>query len=76
MGTVEQTFYNDGDSNTKGTQSYALITDFDPDEDTIELSGSKTNYRLDISPIDTVTGTAIYQLNNDTNTEELIAIIQ
>ncbi|NEQ79109.1 MAG: calcium-binding protein [Moorea sp. SIO2I5] len=53
-----------------GNDDYALITDFDTSEDVIQLGGSKSDYRLDSSPIGLPSGTGIFLGN------ELIAIVQ
>ena len=53
-----------------GNNDYALITDFNPVEDTIHLGGATSDYHLGSSPINLPTGTALYQ------GAELIAIIQ
>ncbi|MBE9168975.1 hypothetical protein IQ238_16125 [Pleurocapsales cyanobacterium LEGE 06147] len=53
-----------------GNDDYALITDFNLDEDKIFLGGSKNDYRLGSSPNDLPVGTALYR------EDELIAIIQ
>lgn len=53
-----------------GNNDYALIQDFTPGEDTIELGGSKTDYRLAASPAGLPTGIALYRGG------ELIAILQ
>ncbi|MGK7938019.1 MAG: calcium-binding protein [Xenococcaceae cyanobacterium] len=53
-----------------GNNDYALITDFNKLEDTINLGGAKSNYHLGSSPNNLPTGTALYLGS------ELIAIIQ
>ncbi len=53
-----------------GNNDYALITDFNKIEDTINLGGAISDYYLGSSPNGLPIGTAIYQ------DEELIAIIQ
>ncbi|HEY9664750.1 MAG TPA: hypothetical protein V6C65_40440 [Allocoleopsis sp.] len=53
-----------------GNSDYALIRDFTPEEDIIELGGAKTDYHLAASPVGLPTGTALYRGN------ELIAILQ
>ncbi|VEP18083.1 hypothetical protein H1P_690003 [Hyella patelloides LEGE 07179] len=76
LGDIHQTFYDDGESRSRGLEDYALIKDFDVTEDIIEISGSKTNYRLGFSPIRDITGTAIYRVGNIDETDELIAILE
>jgi serralysin len=53
-----------------GNEDYALITDFDPNEDKIVLGGSKDDYVLGSSPSGLPEGTGIFRQ------EELIAIVQ
>lgn len=53
-----------------GNDDYALITDFDTSEDVIQLGGSKSDYRLDSSPIGLPSGAGIFLGN------ELTAIVQ
>lgn len=53
-----------------GSNDYAIITDFDSTQDTIELGGFKNDYYLSSSPSSLLTGTAIYRQ------DELIAIVQ
>ncbi|OKH41007.1 hypothetical protein NIES2119_01505 [[Phormidium ambiguum] IAM M-71] len=73
LGDTQETFYNDDDINTSGISDYALFTDFNPWEDTIQLSGSISSYSLGESPTGLTAGTAIFL--NETSSE-LIAIIQ
>ncbi|MBD2344144.1 hypothetical protein [Anabaena subtropica] len=73
LGTTGNVFYSDGNPNTSGLGDYALITDFNAVEDTIQLAGSTFNYSLGAVPNGFVTGTALF-LNEITS--ELIAIIQ
>ncbi len=51
-----------------GDDDYALITDFDKGQDSVQLD--LENYTLGTSPINEISGTAIYQAN------ELIAILE
>ena len=81
LGDAYQTYYDDEDSRSRGIEDYALIKDFDLNEDIIELSGAKENYRLSFSPIRDITGIAIYKIernriDNHSGTNELIAIIE
>lgn len=73
LGTTQGSFYNDGNISTSGLSDFAVITDFNPLEDTIQLSGAKSGYSLGASPAGLPTGTAIF-LNE--NRPELIAIVQ
>lgn len=64
----------------KGLSEYALITDFNPGEDRIELTGSAGRYLLGASPINGISGTAIYADTNSNSSlggeDELVAIVQ
>ena len=42
-------FYDDGFSTTEGTSDYAIIYDFNPTDDTIQLRGSSSHYLLTVS---------------------------
>ncbi len=73
LGDMQEAFYTDNDITTSGISDYALITDFNPWEDTIQLSGFASKYSLGTSPIGLTTDTAIF-LNE--SSAELIAIVQ
>ncbi len=73
VGTTTGVFYSDGNTSTSGLSDYALITDFNTLEDTIQLSGSRSSYSLGAAPTGLATGTALFL--NETNLE-LVAIIQ
>lgn len=73
LGATQGAFYNDGNISTSGISDYALITDFNALEDTIQLSGPKSRYSLGASPTGLTAGTAIF-LNE--SRAELIAIVQ
>lgn len=74
LGGSGKVYYNDGVDTTPGTSDYALITDFNPAQDTIVLQGSAANYLLASSPSGLPSGTAIYLKGGSEN--ELIAILQ
>lgn len=63
-------FYYVGD----GNKGYALISDFNPNEDTIRLRGGANNYLLGVSPEGLPGGTAIFQPIDGQN--DLVAIVQ
>ncbi|MDY6783598.1 MAG: hypothetical protein SW833_13825 [Cyanobacteriota bacterium] len=75
LGTAGGSFYDDGDFNSFGIDDYALISDFNPGEDEILLSGSKSNYSLFSLGASTVLpgGTGLF-LNE--SRPELVAIVQ
>ncbi len=76
LGSGTKVFYNDGNPNTPGTSSYALITDFNTSEDVIQLRAPRRNYRLGASPSGLPQGTAIYLNQPAGKPDELIGIIQ
>jgi hypothetical protein len=53
---------------------YALITDFNPNQDVIQLAGQASNYLLKPAPAGLPTGTAIY-LDKLNEPDELVAIV-
>ena len=68
--------------NSKSAEDYALITDFNPSEDVIELTKnagygqlSAVKYSLGASPAGLPSGTGIY-VENSTGTKEVIAVLQ
>ncbi|MBE9003777.1 hypothetical protein IQ259_01710 [Fortiea sp. LEGE XX443] len=73
LGTTAGVFYSDGNTSTSGLGDYALITDFNALQDTIQLSGSRSSYSLGAVPTGLPTGTGLF-LNE--STFELIAIVQ
>ncbi|WP_013325527.1 Calx-beta domain-containing protein [Gloeothece verrucosa] len=76
LGNNTQYFYDDNSTTSSGTGNYARIQNFNKTEDFIQLYGSKTNYRLAASPINGITGTAIYRVKTLPEPDELIAIIE
>ena len=76
LGDSDGLFYDDGEYRSLGIEDYALIKDFDLREDIIKISGSKSDYRLGFSPITDITGTAIYKIEDNYSSEELIAIVE
>ncbi len=47
LGDEDRVYYDDGDSLTRGESDFALISDFDPSRDFIQLNGSPELYSLD-----------------------------
>ncbi|MEB3826995.1 hypothetical protein LKK83_05790, partial [Phormidium sp. CCY1219] len=73
LGDANQAYYlnsADGDSG----QEYAILTEFNATEDSIQLHGSAADYFLAASPEGMPTGTAIYRTEGDS--EDLIAVVQ
>jgi hypothetical protein len=76
LGTPAKVFYDDGNDTTDGTGDYALITDFNPNVDVIQLGWSKNNYILGAVPEGLPDGTAIFLDKPGDEPDELIAIVQ
>ncbi|XZN98618.1 MAG: calcium-binding protein [Microcoleus sp.] len=73
LGATQGAFYSDNNISTSGLSDFAVITDFNALEDTIQLSGPKSRYSLGASPAGLPAGAAIF-LNE--SRPELIAIVQ
>lgn len=75
LGDRSNPYYDDGDGSTTGDDSMAMILDFNPNEDVIELHGSPEDYTVVslAEPGEEQTAAAIY-LNGETN-DELIASV-
>src|SRR4028118_551885 len=76
LGTPARVFYDDGNNTTDGTSDYALITDFNPNVDVIQLGWSKDNYILKAVPEGLPDGTGIFLDKPGDEPDELIAIVQ
>jgi len=76
LGTPARVFYDDGDDTSDGAGDYALITDFNPNVDVIQLGWSKDNYILGAVPDGLPDGTAIFLDKPGDEPDELIAIVQ
>ncbi|MBD1930326.1 MULTISPECIES: beta strand repeat-containing protein [Cyanophyceae] len=76
LGTPARVFYDDGNDTSDGTGDYALITDFNPNVDVIQLGWSKNNYILGAVPEGLPDGTAIFLDKPGDEPDELIAIVQ
>jgi len=76
LGTPARVFYNDGNNTTDGTGDYALIADFNPNVDVIQLGWSKDNYILGAVPEGLPDGTGIFLDKPGDEPDELIAIVQ
>jgi hypothetical protein len=80
LGDATMVFYDDGQPNQPGLRDYALIKDFRPGEDMIQLHGSRSQYLLGASPIRRIQGTGLF-LDTDRNgvlnrQDELIGIVE
>ena len=75
LGNANTVFYDDSNRNTAGLKDYALIKDFNSQQDYLKLHGRRSDYLLAPSPAGLPTGTAIY-LNKPGHENELISIIQ
>jgi Ca2+-binding RTX toxin-like protein len=61
VGDATQTFYDDGQADTPGLLDYAVIVDFNPQQDTIQLHGSAADYTLAALPPElAINGVGIY----------------
>jgi hypothetical protein len=59
LGSTGKIFYDDGNTISNGFTDYANILDFNPSEgDVIQLQGSPSNFRLEISETNTNLGVA------------------
>ncbi|OKH28890.1 FG-GAP repeat protein [Chroogloeocystis siderophila] len=76
LGDFSQDFYDDLNNKTSGVGDYALITDFNPNQDIVRLSGAKSDYFLRSSPTGLPLGTALYKNKPQNQPDKLIAIIQ
>jgi len=77
LGDATSVFYDDRNSTTSGFNDYALITDFNINDDLIRLNGKRTDYilRAFSGGGNLPAGTAIFrQVNGEV--DELIAIVQ
>ncbi|PPS41289.1 S-layer family protein [Chroococcidiopsis sp. TS-821] len=76
LGFGSTVFYDDRNRTSIGTRDYALITDFNRNQDSIKLSGSRNNYLLGGVPTGLPQGVALYLNKPAGEPDELIAIIQ
>lgn len=75
LGDESTVYYNDGRARTTGLADYALIVDFNIEQDTIQLAGAATDYSLGNLPGTWETqGTTIYQTVEGI-TPELIGVL-
>lgn len=73
LGDSYEMFYDDGRAGV-GEGDYALITDFTPGVDWIQLFGSSSQYTIGDSGIWGISGSAIYHTSS--GSRELIAILE
>lgn len=73
LGDADGVFYDDANSAGNRQNGYAVIEDFEPTQDTIQLNGSLSQYRFVQSPFPNQPGTAIVLRAG--GREELIAIV-
>jgi Ca2+-binding RTX toxin-like protein len=69
-------YYDDYNQTTAGESDYAIITDFNPSEDIIQLVGTASDYILGSSPTGLAQGVAINLKKPDGELNELIAIVE
>ncbi|WP_072013862.1 FG-GAP repeat protein [Myxosarcina sp. GI1] len=77
LANTNDVFYDDGDNFTSGEEDFALITNFNLEQDTIQLQGTTDNYSLDFftSTAGTINAKLIYDSGID-STGETIAVIE
>ena len=68
-------FYDSGIPDNLGTSDYALITDFQLEQDSLELAGSRSDYSFGLTFDDLPTGLAVYH-QPGSGDRELIAVLQ
>lgn len=73
LGDRRKAFYDDGKKNNAGKGDYALIRNFNTDEDIIQLHGKANDYALKNSPQGMPSGTAIFM--DTAGKDELIGIV-
>ena len=76
LGDATKTYYDDGNNRTNGKFDFALIKDFNIEEDKIQLFGPTDNYLLLSSPIEDILGTGIFLNRPGDEVDELIAIVE
>ncbi len=75
LGDANRLYYGDGNASVAGVGDYALITDFKQAEgDVIQLRGVASSYRLGSSPVNGLSGTAVFVKTS--GVDELIGIVQ
>jgi len=73
LGDGKKVYYDDGKKNNPGKGDYALIRNFNIDEDIIQLHGKANDYALKNSPRGMPSGTAIFL--DTAGKDELIGIV-
>jgi beta propeller repeat protein len=75
LGDQNRVFYSDNDPVTTGESDYALITDFNASQDSIQLHGLADQYSLDFFTVDNTINAALIYDPGDTERGELIGIL-
>ncbi|MEQ8975153.1 MAG: CARDB domain-containing protein [Coleofasciculus sp. C1-SOL-03] len=77
LGDVFSAYYDDANGTTDGSTDYALITDFDINQDIIELHGSAADYQLATVSPSLPSGIGVFlQSSTPSGQDELIGIVQ
>jgi hypothetical protein len=77
LGDVFSAYYDDANETTDGSTDYALITDFDINQDIIELHGSAADYQLATVSPSLPSGIGVFlQSSTPSGQDELIGIVQ
>ena len=74
LGDSTKFYYSDSNDTSLGISDYALIVSFEFNEDSIQLQGAASNYRLAASPAGLPAGVSIFRKTS--GQDELIAIVQ
>ena len=74
LGDAANIYYDDRNTTTSGDNDYAAIADFNPLEDTIQLKGSASDYRLELNARGTATN--LYVDKPGSEPDELIAVLE
>jgi Ca2+-binding RTX toxin-like protein len=78
LGDATQSFYNDGTAGTLGLTDYAVVLDFNLQQDKIQLFGSDSDYLLAALPSElAVSGTGIYYTagSQSVGARELVGVV-
>jgi hypothetical protein len=76
LGSYFGILYGDRTPSTSDTGSYALIKDFNPDQDVIQLGGALSHYILKDAPSGLPSGTGIYRDRPGDQPDELVGIVE
>ena len=75
LGEGKDIFYNGGIPGNEGTRDYALVTDFEFRQDSLDVAGSQDNYSVDFTSGSLPDGLAVYYQPTPGD-RELIAVLE